>query len=71
MIRLKNIVKNEDLIQCDYFVENEETKYTAVLNWVTGEMVRSTGPQTYHAMKKLMRLAQLENPPAEAYEVWY
>ena len=46
MIRLKNIVKNEDLIQCDYFVENEETKYTAVLNCVTGEMVRSTGPQT-------------------------
>lgn len=71
MIRLKNIVKNGNLIQCDYYVENEETKYRAVLNYATGELVMATGPQTYHAKQKLMRLSKLDNPPKEAYEVWY
>ena len=75
MVILRNIVKNEDVIQCDYLHEDEAEVFKMVINFVTGETIMATDPShggyTYHAKEKLLRLAKLDNPPAQAREMWY
>ena len=71
MIRLKNIQKNGDIIRCDYYVEDGVVPFPISVNYVTETIIEGTGNYTQHALYKLLRLAKLDNPPTEAYHLWY
>lgn len=71
MIHLKNIVREGNIIRCDYYAENGTERFYIVLNYVTGEIIEKTGRYSQHAKSKLMRLSKLDSLPPEAKEIWY
>lgn len=75
MVILKNIVKDENTIRCNYFHEDEAEAFEMVLDYHTGTVLKATDPSlggyNSHAKQKLLRLAKMDNPPSSAYEIWY
>lgn len=81
MVYLENIVRNGDLISCDYYREvdykNKETinPFKMVYNFVTDTIEHLSEDHVsgyaYHAKQKLSRLARMEEIPSSAKEMWY
>ncbi|MBE6537975.1 MAG: hypothetical protein E7671_00730 [Ruminococcaceae bacterium] len=81
MIILKNITKNDNIIEADYFpdIENEEINGHIKVDVATSEVISYTVAHgyenykfiLYHAQNDLLRIAHLDPLPAERKVIWY
>lgn len=78
MVRLKNIVKNKDVISASYEPEDtgelgylEINKEGTVLSKRYSEYDKDFPRYYQHALLELRRLALLDNPPKESTAMWY
>lgn len=79
MIKLRNIVKNNDSIACDAYVEDCETSVRLSMDIGTGELNSFSLPNEYswcashiaHAKKYLYSLINVSNVPKEHCIMWY
>ncbi len=74
MVILRNIVKNDQYISCEYLHEDEKDVFEMIFDYHSGKLIKATDPSnsghTYHAMKKLQRLSALDTVPQTAREMW-
>lgn len=79
MLQLKNIRKNDNTIQADYYPEDREEHGFVIIDCKTGDIINSkTTPSDgelcmyrYHAAYALGRLAKQEMVPDSQRVMWY
>ena len=78
MVILREIRKNKNLIEADYYPEDDSNKGHISIDISTGEIVENKGVMgyenstvSYHVKKALVRLASLDKIPKQKTVMWY
>lgn len=73
MVILKNIVKTNNDISADYYIEDREPKGFMKMRIEDGEVLEheNAGYGSTHVKRELRRLAKMDNPPREKTVLWY
>ncbi len=81
MVKINNIVKNGDTIECDYYPEGKNKKGHVVVSLITEDYVELDIVPEFehehyksyaaHAAHRLLEIAKLDNIPAETVVYWY
>ena len=79
MLQLRNIRRNDNTIQANYYPEDREECGFVAVDCKTGDIINSTitpsdgelGMYCYHAAYALERLAKQENFPETQRVLWY
>ena len=79
MVRLKNIVINDDFLECDIFPEDSENSGHLKVERETGDIVSYNLPKNYeecinhvyHAKYALEDLSHKKEVPSEKVVMWY
>lgn len=78
MIVLRNIVKENDIIEADYYPENGKTFGHIKVDLKTEEVISCIRAEGYeagsgvaHALNALLKMSDLEEMPKEKTVMWY
>lgn len=79
MVRLKNLKRNNDLVECDLYIEDSNDPQHFVINVETKAIVEFSAPKDYehcenhvaHAKRKIIELASQSELPSEYAVMWY
>lgn len=80
MIKLRNIKKNDQIIECDILPENSKEYGHLVVDLASSNKLVSYSLPTgyewcikhvYHALYKLVSLSELSELPEDSMVVWY
>lgn len=78
MVKLKNIVKNNNMIQCDIYPEDSKEKGFITVNVITGELESYVLPKEYewcmnhlqHAKRALLDMVKADKMQDEKVVMW-
>lgn len=78
MVVLRNIKRNDNLIEADYFPENDNAKGHISVDTVKNEIIDLIKAKGYehssaplHAKNELLKLSAVEKLPQERTVMWY
>lgn len=74
MVILKNIKKTSADISADYYPEGKEPKGFMRMRLVDEEVIEHENTSVFaapHVRYELIRLAKMDNPPAQKTVLWY